>query len=518
MRYALSFLFAIFVGHAAQAQDKAPVNAGPYVPSPTSVVSDMLTLAEVGPKDFVIDLGSGDGRIVLTAAKVFGARGFGVDINEKLVKEANEAAKVQGVADRASFTIQDLFKTDIRKATVLTMYLLPNTVNMLKDKLLSELNPGTRILSHDYPLSGWVPEKYVQMDLEDKVAISGVTTTLIYLYVVPAKVEGNWNARLPANLSREPVRIALKQQITRLAGIARISGKDVVLEEAKMRGERITFRLPMGNTTYEFTGSVKGSSIEGTVEGSGQKVAWAASSGPIAPTSAQTKPDEQQSSVAPSTSKPAQKQQSSSGTGFFVSRAGHVLTNAHVVQNCGVIELKHSGRPALNAKVVATDARNDLALLLADRPSSGIATFRSGPALRQAEGIMSFGYPLSGALASSGNATIGNITALAGLRDDTRFLQISAPVQPGNSGGPLLDLSGNVVGVVVSKLDAIRVASATGDIPQNVNFAIKGTLATSFLEANSVKPETATLGKSQSPADVAEKARDFTVLVNCLSK
>ena len=96
--------------------DKAPVNAGPYVPSPTSVVADMLTLAEVGPKDFVIDLGSGDGRIVLTAAKVFGARGFGVDINEKLIKEANESAKLQGVADRASFTIQDLFKTDIRKA------------------------------------------------------------------------------------------------------------------------------------------------------------------------------------------------------------------------------------------------------------------------------------------------------------------------------------------------------------------------------------------------------------------
>ncbi|MEO8145812.1 MAG: methyltransferase domain-containing protein [Betaproteobacteria bacterium] len=259
--------------HAA---DKAPVNAGPYVPSPTSVVSDMLTLAEVGPKDFVIDLGSGDGRIVLTAAKVFGARGFGVDINEKLVKEANEAARVQGIADRASFTIQDLFKTDIRKATVLTMYLLPNTVNMLKDKLLSELNPGTRILSHDYPLSGWVPEKYVQMDLEDKVAISGVTTTLIYLYVVPAKVEGNWSAKLPASLSKEPVRLTLKQQITRLAGIVRIAGKDVALEEAKMRGERLTFRLPLAGKTYEFTGTVKGQSIDGTVEGGDGKSAWSA--------------------------------------------------------------------------------------------------------------------------------------------------------------------------------------------------------------------------------------------------
>jgi hypothetical protein len=275
MRHALC-LIAASACFAAQAQDKSPVNAGPYVPSPSSVVSDMLTLAEVGPKDFVIDLGSGDGRIVLTAAKVFGARGFGVDINEKLVKEANEAARQQGVADRANFTIQDLFKTDIRKATVLTMYLLPNTVNMLKDKLLAELNPGTRILSHDYPLSGWVPEKYVQMDLEDKVAISGVTTTLIYLYVVPAKAEGAWSAKLPPNLSKEPVRLNLRQQITRVAGSARIGGRDVLLEEAKLRGERFTFRLALGGKTYDFTGTVKGQSIEGSVDGGGTKAAWSA--------------------------------------------------------------------------------------------------------------------------------------------------------------------------------------------------------------------------------------------------
>ncbi len=276
MRYALFFLSAAFVSFATQALDKAPVNAGPYVPSPSSVVADMLTLAEVGPKDFVIDLGSGDGRIVLTAAKVFGARGFGVDINEKLVKESNESAKLQGVADRASFTIQDLFKTDIRKATVLTMYLLPNTVNMLKDKLLSELNPGTRILSHDYPLSGWIPEQYRQFDLEDKVAITGVSTTLIYLYVVPAKAEGAWSARLPANLSKEPVRFSLKQQITRISGSARVGGKDVPLEDARLRGERLTFKLAIGGKPYDFTGIVKGQAIEGSVDGGGSKAAWSA--------------------------------------------------------------------------------------------------------------------------------------------------------------------------------------------------------------------------------------------------
>jgi len=261
----------------ASAADKAPVDAGPYVPSPSSVVSDMLTLAEVGPKDFVIDLGSGDGRIVLTAAKVFGARGFGVEIKEKLVKEANDAARIQGIADRASFLVQDLFKTDIRKATVVTMYLLPNTVNMLKDKFLNELNPGTRILSHDYPLSGWVPEQYRQFDLEDKVAISGVSTTLIYLYIVPAKAEGAWSAKLPAQLSKEPVRLNLRQQITRISGTARIGGKDVPLDDAKLKGERLSFKLALGGTTYDFTGNVRGASIDGTMEGGGSKTAWSAS-------------------------------------------------------------------------------------------------------------------------------------------------------------------------------------------------------------------------------------------------
>ncbi len=281
MRHAfflLNFLFAA-LAFTVQAKDKAPapVDAGPYVPSPSSVVADMLTLAEVGPKDFVIDLGSGDGRIVLTAAKVFGARGFGVDINEKLVKEANDSARLQGVADRASFTIQDLFKTDIRKATVLTMYLLPNTVNMLKDKLLAELSPGTRILSHDYPLSGWVPEQYRQFDLDDKVAITGVTTTLIYMYVVPARAEGSWNVKLPADLRKEPVRLSLKQQITRVSGSARIDGKDVLLEDAKLKGERLSFKLALGGRSYEFTGTVRGQSIAGSVDVGGGKAAWSAS-------------------------------------------------------------------------------------------------------------------------------------------------------------------------------------------------------------------------------------------------
>ncbi|HLX79188.1 MAG TPA: methyltransferase domain-containing protein [Burkholderiales bacterium] len=261
----------------APAADKTAVNAGPYVPSPSSVVSDMLKLADVGPKDFVIDLGSGDGRIVLTAAKVFGARGFGVDINEKLVKEANEAAKQQGIADRASFTVQDLFKTDIRKATVVTMYLLPDTVNMLKDKLLSDLAPGTRILSHDYGLAGWMPDRTMEFDLQDKVIVTGVSRTIIFLYTVPARVEGDWIAKVPPFISKQPVGLTLTpHRVIRVAGEAKIAGKEVALHEGIVHGDNLQFRLVAGGASYEFTGTIREKSIEGTLDGGGLKGSWSA--------------------------------------------------------------------------------------------------------------------------------------------------------------------------------------------------------------------------------------------------
>ena len=269
---ALALLLALPL--AALAADKPPVDAGPYVPSPQSVVADMLKLAEIGPQDFVVDLGSGDGRIVLTAAKVFGASGFGVEIKDELVKLSNEAAKKEGVADRVKFIKADLFKTDISRATVLTMYLLPHTVNMLKEKLLTELKPGTKILSHDYPLSGWLPEKYEQMDLEDKVKISGVTTTLIYLYMVPAQVQGRWSAQVPGSVGKGPLTLNLRQQVTRVSGSGRLEGKEVALEDLKLRGEQFSFGLAGGKAA--FTGKVKNGVIEGEVDTGGAKAPWSA--------------------------------------------------------------------------------------------------------------------------------------------------------------------------------------------------------------------------------------------------
>ncbi len=131
------------------------------------------------------------------------------------------------------------------------------------------------------------------------------------------------------------------------------------------------------------------------------------------------------------------------------------------------------------------------------------------------DAVVVYGFPLAGALASSGNATTGNVTALVGMQDDGRILQISAPVQPGNSGGPLMDMSGAVVGVVEAKLNAAQAMEANGDIPQNVNFALKANLAMGFLEAHDVEPESAPIGNDRSVPDVVDLARSVSVKILC---
>ncbi len=268
-------LALLFVPLMAFAADLEPVkDAGPYVPSPESVVSDMLRYAEVGPNDFLIDLGSGDGRIVRTAAKVFGARGFGVEIKEALVRQANEAAQKEGLGERARFFKQDLFKTDLSQATVITMYLLPDTVNLLRNKFLAELKPGTRIISHDYPLTGWLPDKEKEFELDEKVPISGVKTTILWLYVVPAKVQGHWGVELPPALSKRAATLELKQQITSVHGWMRVDGEEVPLEAITLRGERLSFRL--AGRKGDFSGEVKGNAIEGTVQLGRTRAPWRA--------------------------------------------------------------------------------------------------------------------------------------------------------------------------------------------------------------------------------------------------
>ena len=212
---------------------------------------------------------------------------------------------------------------------------------------------------------------------------------------------------------------------------------------------------------------------------------------------------------------PASAQTIRTGTGFAVSATTHVVTNAHVAAGCKTLRVLQGSTSAV-ASLVAVDHDADLALLHTDLRTPSVAALRSTPPLRVGEAVVSFGFPLSGALSREGNLTTGNVSALAGLRDDPTYLQMTAPVQPGNSGGPLLDAAAHVIGVVTAKLDAVSIAKRTGDIPQNVNFAIKAQVLRAMLQANSVPFDEAASDRTLETADIAELARAFTVQLECV--
>ena len=198
------------------------------------------------------------------------------------------------------------------------------------------------------------------------------------------------------------------------------------------------------------------------------------------------------------------------GSSFVVSRNGHLLTNRHVVVGCATLRV--GGK---QARVVSEDANNDLALLRLEQAVTSVASFREGRGARIGEKVTVAGYPLQGLLSSSLNVTFGNISALAGIGNDSRLYQISAPVNPGNSGGPLLDSAGNIVGIVTSKLNALRTAKLTGDIPQGVNFAIKSSVIRLFLDLNNVDYETARSSSPKSSTQISAEAQKYTMLVQC---
>lgn len=206
----------------------------------------------------------------------------------------------------------------------------------------------------------------------------------------------------------------------------------------------------------------------------------------------------------------------STGTGFFISRDGYLLTNHHVIEGCESVSLRLPGQSSRPANLVAQDPGNDLALLKSESRPDLVASLSSRKRLQLGQFAIIFGFPLTGVLSSSGNLVTGTVSALSGLQDDPRLFQISAPVQPGNSGGPVMDASGAVIGVVIGKLNARAMEKAIADIPQNVNFAIKGALAAGFLDSNNVDYVT-DLGKQTIPVEeIAKRAIRFTVLVECL--
>jgi SAM-dependent methyltransferase len=263
---------AIRPAHAA-----APQNAGPYVPTPLRIVDDMLWLAGVGPGDFVMDLGSGDGRLVITAAQRFGARGYGVDIDAALVKLATENARRAGVADRVRFDTRDLFETNLSEATVLTLYLLPHTVTQLVPRIRAQMAAGARVVSHDYPLGPWPADRHLHLELPEKVAISGTARTVLYLYIVPARVGGAWRLETPA--VRQAARLTFDQHAAGTTGSAVIGDRRVPLEDVRISGEAVRFAIPGlggGGRPLALEGVIRGDAMAGTAAMPGGPAPWRA--------------------------------------------------------------------------------------------------------------------------------------------------------------------------------------------------------------------------------------------------
>jgi SAM-dependent methyltransferase len=263
----------------AAAQQKEPERTGgPYVPTPQVVVDEMLRMARVGPSDYVIDLGSGDGIIVLTAATQYRARGFGVDIDPELVKLSNAEAKRRGVADRASFQVQDVFKADLSRATVLTLYLLPSMMTSLRSKIYDELKPGTRVVSHDYHFGDdWQADEQMTFDVPEKEKVNGVPRATIYVWHVPAKIAGRWQLRIDAPGGGQ-YELAVKQRFQTFEGTALAGAGSEKLEVTELRGEGIRFAFNAGAGRHVFRGRVTGDAMQGTVElGAGKGTArWRA--------------------------------------------------------------------------------------------------------------------------------------------------------------------------------------------------------------------------------------------------
>lgn len=251
----------------------------PYVPTPQVVVNRMLELAKLKPGETVVDLGSGDGRIMITAAKEYGARGFGVEIDPYLVESSNEEAKRVGVADRVKFLKQDLFTTDFREADVLTLYLLPDVNVALRPKILSELRAGTRIVSHDYGMGAWVPDAKETVPAPDKTVGVHKESTL-YLWIVPARVEGTWDLQIHLGRKSRGYPLTLEQQYQVVTGTVIGATKKDGDVRGRLAGAEITLELPprmISRYSVELVGRVTGDTAKGSVKRRDREIAtWSA--------------------------------------------------------------------------------------------------------------------------------------------------------------------------------------------------------------------------------------------------
>jgi hypothetical protein len=262
-----------------RAADQHPHADVPYVPTPPAVVDAMLDLARLRPEDYVIDLGSGDARIIIAAAKQYGARGFGVEIDQSLVAEARREARRQGVAEQAQFLTENLFLTDLGRATVLTMYLYPRLMLQLRPRLFEQLKPGARIVSHDFDMEDWRPDGHVTVPVPDKPY--GPPSSEVYLWIIPANAAGVWRWRAGAGARAADYEVTLSQTFQELAGGGTAGGRPGRLENGRMRGDEIRFMLTAEldgrPVRHEYGGRISGDEIVGKVKlAGGGEFAWKA--------------------------------------------------------------------------------------------------------------------------------------------------------------------------------------------------------------------------------------------------
>jgi hypothetical protein len=239
-----------------------------YVPTPQMVVDTMLRMAQVGPGDYLIDLGSGDGRVVIAAARS-GARALGVDLDRYLLDVANDAAKRAGVADRVTFREQNLFETDLAGATVITTYLLPEMNLKLRPKILA-LKPGTRVVAHDYHMGDWLPDQRETLEVPGKkVGLEGIS--YVYLWHVPGEVAGKWRTEIQVVGRPTPFEFELGQRFQVVTGRATaIAGRPTRLQTPRLRSDALSFTVELGPARppvrYEFQGRVAGDELSGTAQ------------------------------------------------------------------------------------------------------------------------------------------------------------------------------------------------------------------------------------------------------------
>lgn len=247
----------------------------PYVQTPQPVVDAMLETAKVGRNDYVIDLGSGDGRMVITAAKKRGARGFGVDLDKRLVALANANARKAGVADRAKFYARDLFETDLSPASVLTIYLLPEVNLMTRGRILA-LKPGTRVVSHDYGMGDWPPDLEYEMDAPGKSVGRNQRSKVLY-WVVPDRMAGRWLWPVTVDGRKLSVELLLKQNYQKLEATATLDGRALPVESATMSGTRLDVVLNIpGLGRSSFSGTRINQALDGEMVAGGTKSPWSA--------------------------------------------------------------------------------------------------------------------------------------------------------------------------------------------------------------------------------------------------